>query len=151
MKKFKYRIESYLKYVKHLRDQALHSLKKADAVRQAHYSTYRKLQDRKKQAFVESSQIGNDPKDLHFVRDNNRFIESLKAQLKEVQKKIEEAENIYQEKHKVLVIKQQELRKLEAHREQAKENFKKEYKKRQVKIFDEINSTRYRGKNAKPV
>jgi len=149
MKKFKYRGESYLKFLGHQRENALRELKEAERFRNSLLNQYSRMEDKMKEAYQINSEFGDGGRDIRYINDNNQFIEMLKVQMKNLSMEIQMAEDEYQKKHKTLMDLQLKVKKMELHKELEIEKFKKEYKKKSQKVTDEINSTRKRGKDAK--
>lgn len=104
-----------------------------------------------KGAFQYNSEVGKLGRDIRLVNDNNQFIQKLQASLSELSVEIQQAEDIFQEKHKALLDLQLKVKKMELHKDVELEKFKKEYKKQSQKQTDEINSTRKRGLDAKSI
>lgn len=148
MKKFKYRVESYLKYLIFNREEALRELKKAETYRNNLLDKYSQMEKQMKEAFETNSQLGKGDVDIHMANDNNQFIEMLKIHMKNLSLEIAEAEQEYQNKYKALLELQMKVKKMELHKEMEHEKYMKEYKKKSQKMTDEINNTRQRGKDA---
>ncbi len=148
MKKFKYRAESYLKFVRFKREEALRELKKAQGYRDNLVAKYYKMEEQMKQAFQFNSEIGQKGRDIHRVNDSNQFIQMLKINMQTLSQKIQQAEEQYQDKRQSLLEVQLKVRKMELHKESELEKFKKEYRKKAQKLTDEINGTRKRGRDA---
>lgn len=150
MKKFKYRIEPYLKFIEHQRDQALYLAKEAEYELNSWKSKWKELETKMKKAYNLNSRIGKEISDMRMINDNNTFIESLKDQMKDVSIEIQHAETIYQEKHQKLLQLQKKLKQIELHKEKALEDFKQKYKKHSQKLTDEINSRKLGAKMQNP-
>ncbi len=142
MKKFKYRVESYLKFLQFNREEALKELKMAENYRNNLLNKYSWMENQMSNAFKINSEIGQEGRDVHFINDNNQFIEMLKVHMKNLSYEIDEAEREYQMKYKALLELQMKVKKMELHKEAELEKFKKEYRKKQQKLTDEINNTR---------
>ncbi len=151
MKKFKYRAESFLKYLTFQREESLRQLKKAERFRDRLLEEYSRMENQMKGAFQYNSEVGKLGRDIRLVNDNNQFIQKLQASLSELSVEIQQAEDIFQEKHKALLDLQLKVKKMELHKDVELEKFKKEYKKQSQKQTDEINSTRKRGLDAKSI
>lgn len=142
MKKFKYRTESYLKFVKFERTKALKELKEAEAYKMALEEHYRSLEMEMNEAYKKNSQFGRDIRDLHFINDNNRYILKLKEQMQHVSQEISMAEDEFHRRLEKLQELQLRFRKIELHKENEKAKYLKEKKKLEQKKIDEINSSR---------
>lgn len=148
MKKFKYRAESYLKFLVFKREEALRVLKKAEAFRNRLLEKYSRMEDQMKKAFQFNSQVGKAGHGIHLVNDNNQFIQFLKSNMTDLSLDIQQAEEEFQRKHKSLLELQLKVKKMELHKEAEMLKFKKQYRKQSQKLTDEINATRKRGKDA---
>ncbi len=151
MKKFKYRGESYLKFVKFQREASLRELKKAEIHRNNLLDQYAMMESKMKESYLFNSEVGKDGHNIHRVNDNNQFIQLLKMSLADLSRKIQKAEDQFQEKHQSLLELQLKVRKIQLHKKSELIKFKKEYKKKSQKITDEINATRKRGQDAKSI
>lgn len=151
MKKFKYKVEPYLKYVKHLRDKALKVLRDAEAVVRKTEEDMRKVDNKIKQAYERTSDFGKNISDVKYINDNNLYLTSLKKKMDGLSEDLKVAEGIYKDKYQKLMGLQQKLKSIELHKEKAIKDYKKDYKKHQQKLYDELNSARHGGKNAKPI
>lgn len=151
MKRFKYRAESYLKYVNHQRDGALKVFKDAQAFKMKLVERYSWMESEMKKAYKENEKIGSEHRSVHFVNDNNQFITMLKNQMSHLSQEIsladEEIERAYKELEKLQI----QAKKLELHKEKEEAKFKKERNKKLAKQFDDLNATRKRGRHAKSV
>lgn len=148
MKKFKYRAESYLKFLVFKREEALRVLKKAEVFRDRLVEQYSRMEDQMKKAFQFNSQLGKESHSIHLVNDNNQFIQLLKVNMADLSIEIQHAEDEFYRKHKALLELQLKVKKMELHKEAELVKFKKQYKKQEQKQTDEINATRRRGKDA---
>ena len=151
MKKFKYKIEPYLKYIKHLRDRALQEMKDAESVVRKVEDNMSFLSKKIKKAYDKSSEIGKAIDDIRFINDNNFYLNSLKKKVVGLSEDLKVAEKVYKDKYEKLIQLQKKLKSIETHKEKSLLDYKKEYKKYQQKMNDELNSVRHGGKNAKPV
>ncbi len=145
MKKFKYRIESYLKFVKYNRESALKELKKAERYRDSLVEKYEFMESQMREAYQMNSEIGQSGRNIHFINDNNQFLVKLKVHMENLSHEIAQAEQDYKAKYQALVELQLKVKKMELHKEAELEKFKAEYRKKSQKLTDEINSTRKRG------
>lgn len=148
MKKFKYRIESYLKYTKHLRDKALEESKRAEEIKNNLLQKMAWMENEMKKAYKINSEMGKTINNIHLINDNNQFMGMLKDQMRGLAMELQKAENIYQDKFKKLIELQKKVRKLELHKENEFEKYKTKVKKIVQKRIDDINATRGRRKNA---
>ena len=151
MKKFKYRAESYLKYLVHMRTKALRELKKAEAYRDQLVREYYGMESKVKTAYKINSEVGQEGRDIEFINDNNLYIKMLKIQMENLSTEIESAEAVFQEKHQELLKLQLQVKKIELHKEAEFAKYKKELKKKSQKMTDEINGTRRRVKHAESI
>lgn len=151
MKKFNYKVEPYLKYVKHLRDKALRVLKDAEASVRRVEENMKKTDDKIKTAYQKNSDMGKGVKDIHYIHDNNLYLRSLKKKMEGFAEDLKMAEDVYKDKYQKLMSLQQKLRSIELHKEKAVKDYKDLYRKHQQKVYDEINSARHGRKNAKPI
>ena len=142
MKKFKYKIDSYLKYLKHQREEALREVHKAQAVKLQLEEKYQWMENDMKKAYERNSQFGQGLSDVNLINDNNQFMSMLKLQMQDLSNEIAMAEEVYQEKYKKLLELQMEVKKIELHREKKFQEYKAEYNKKVQKQTDEINSAR---------
>ena len=142
MKKFKYKIDSYLKYLKHQREEALREVHKAQAVKLQLEEKYQWMENDMKKAYERNSQFGQGLSDVNLINDNNQFMSMLKLQMQDLSNEIAMAEEAYQEKYKKLLELQMEVKKIELHREKKFQEYKAEYNKKVQKQTDEINSAR---------
>lgn len=149
MKKFKYRVESYLKFLTHQREEVLKELKIAENYRNNLLNKYSRMEDKMKNAYKENSSVGQGGHDIRYIQDNNQFLKKLKTHMEDLSTEINEAEQEYQMKYQLLMQLQKKVKQIELHKEAELEKFKKEYKKKTQKITDEINSTRQGARNAK--
>lgn len=149
MKKFKYRVESYLKFLGFERERALGKLKKAEAQWMSLKERYHWMENEMKKAYGLNSRFGKDVDSIHLINDNNQFILNLKQHMRDLSEEIAMAEGEYHKKHKELLAAQLKLKKVELHKESEFEKYKKEKAKKEQKKFDEINSARQGSKNAK--
>lgn len=151
MKKFKYRAESYLKFLEHDRENALKLLKEAEIYKIKLEEQYTNMENKVMESYQMNTEIGQEGRDVHFINDNNQFIQMLKVQQKNLSLEIQMAEEELQRHHQALMDIQLKVKKIELHKELEKEKYKKEIKVKSQKITDEINSTRQRGRDAKSV
>lgn len=151
MKKFNYKAESYLKFLKHQREMALKEVHAAKARVDDLKASFSYMENERQQAFAVNSRFGNGVTDLHHVHDNNSYIEMLKIRLESLSQEIARAEELYDRQYQKLLDVQLSVKKIEIHREKLEDEHRVEYKKKSQKITDEINSTRRREKDAKSV
>ena len=151
MKKFKYRVESYLKYVMHLRDKAFEDMKKAEAIKLNLFEKMEWMETEMKKSYKTNSEIGKTISNIHFINDNNSFMSMIKKQMSYLSDEIYKAEEVYQEKFKKLVELQTQVKKLELHKENEFNKYKDKIKKMMQKQDDDINARKVRGKDAKSV
>lgn len=149
MKKFKYRVESFLRFLKFSRESALREVKEAETYHRNLTEKYSFMEQQMREAYDVNSGIGKSAVDIRYVHDNNQFIQMLKIHMKNLSIEIVEAEKEYQAKYQALLDIQMRVEKMEIHKESEYEAYKKDYRKKQQKLTDEINNTRRRGKNAK--
>ena len=69
MKKFKYRAETYLRYVSHLRDQALYTFKEAEHKVLQVKEAIKSIEDAMKNAFKKNSELGTNDVTIQFCND----------------------------------------------------------------------------------
>lgn len=148
MKKFKYKAESYLKFVNHQRDQALRTLKQVESYKNSLIEKYQWMEHEMKKAYKINEQLGKGETNLHYVNDNNQFIQLLKANMQELSTQIQSTEEEYQEKYKALMALQLKAKKLELHKDNENKKHLKQRRKLIQKQTDEINATRKRGTHA---
>ncbi len=151
MKKFKYRMESFLKYLAHERDKAVGEknrveLRKSDLLNQQY-----NIQSQVMGAFSKNASFGKGFQQVTYIHDNNIFIERLKAQLAELDYEIEAADRELQRKHHELIELQKKVRTIELHKEIEQNKYKKERKKNEQKQLDELNNSHRSKLYAKPI
>lgn len=144
MKKFKYKIESYLKFLKHQREAALTEVHKAQSYKTSLEQKYQWMDSEKRKAYEQNSKFGQGLNNIHLVQDNNNFIKILNAQMENLSQEISMAEEKYQEKYRALLQIQVKVKQIEIHREKKEKEYKKEVDKKIQKQLDDINSARTR-------
>lgn len=149
MKKFKYRLQSYLRFLEHKKNEALKDFKISEAKKISLEREQKQMELRMKKAYNLNTELGKSISDVHLVNDNNQFILLLKEQMKELSTEIMFAEEEYQKKYTTLVELKSEAEKIKKHKEDQGEIHKKALKKHQQKMSDELNSRRSRGLYAK--
>ena len=143
MKKFKYRVEPYLKFLGFEREKVLKKLKQAEAHWRSLVEKFHWMESEMKKAYELNSQFGKGISDVNLINDNNQFIQNLKRHMRDLSEEIAIAEQDYHKKYKELLEAQLKLKKIETHKEQEKEKYMKEVRKKQQLMTDEINSARY--------
>jgi flagellar biosynthesis chaperone FliJ len=151
MKRFKYRGESFLKFLEHDKKKALKALKKAESIMYQLIQQFKNTEERIQQAFQQNAQLGKNSTSLQLAQDNNQFIRMLRLKLKDLNAQIIRSEEDYKEKHKALVDLQVQVKKIERHKELEHFKYRKVMKKQIQKQLDEMNATRKRGKYAESV
>jgi len=151
MRKFKYRIESFLKYLNHERDRAVGEKNKAE-LRKANLKNHQiDIQSQVMGAFSKNASFGKGFKQIAYIHDNNIFIERLKAQLSELDYELEVADREIQRKHHDLVELQKRVCTIELHKEIEQNKYKIERKKKEQKQLDELNNSHRSRHHAKSV
>ena len=133
------------------REKALKELRIAETYRDNLIEKYIWMEGEMKKAYEINSGFGKGGKDIRYVNDNNKFIQMLKIHMRQLSEEIAFAESEFKKKHESLMELQLKVKKIELHKESEYEKFKKERKKLEQKMTDEINSTRKRGRDAKSV
>jgi flagellar export protein FliJ len=151
MKKFKYKIEAYLKFLKFQRENQLKEVEKAKQFKMRLENKYLAMESSMKKSYETNSQFGSKITDINLIHDNNNFISMLKQQMQDLSQDIAEAEEQYQDRYKKLLKLQIEVKKIELHKEQKREIHRIETNKKMQKQTDEINSSRKRDRDAKPL
>lgn len=151
MKKFSYKAESYLKFLKHQREMALKDVHTAKTLLDQLQSSYQFMEQERQNAFAVNSRFGQGLQDLNRVNDNNHYIQMLKVRLEDLSQEISRSQDHYQRQYDKLLNIQMQVKKIETHREKLEDDHRIEYKKKSQKVTDEINSTRRREKDAKSV
>ena len=151
MKKFKYKAESYLKFLDFQKEKAMRELKKAEARKQSLIEKFHWMEDEMKKAYKLNESFGQGGTSLHLINDNNQFIQLLKSNMQEVSNQIEVAEEEYQKKYRALMALQTKAKQVELHKENEHKKYLKERRKTLQKQTDEINSTRKRESHAKSI
>lgn len=151
MKKFKFRLEPFLRFVGKQRDDAQKEVQKVLAKKVKLIKQLQWMESEMKKAYTINSMFGQSIKDIHYVNDNNQFIGLLKKQMTDVANKISTVEQEYQHKLKQLIELQLKMKKIELFKEKQQLNHKKEIAKRLQKQTDDQNSTRKRGRDAKSI
>lgn len=143
MKKFKYRLQSYLRFTELKRDLAQKEVGVAK-------SYLNKLQNKKiwmeqemKKGYEKLSQFGKAEINIHQVEDNNSFLILLKSQMQDLTQQIHMAEHAYNDKMNKLINLQIELKKIEKHKENAQEQHRKSVQKDRQKKIDDLNTIRF--------
>ncbi len=142
MKKFKYRLNSYLKFLNMKRDNAQKELSRAEAYKNSLIKKYHWMENEMKKSFENNSQFGKNNMNIHLVEDNNQFIQLLKTQMQDLSGQIALAERAFAEKHKKLIDLQVEVKKIEHNKEMKELEHKTELKKKLQKQMDNINAIR---------
>ncbi len=142
MKKFKYKTESYLKFVKFERSKALKSLNEAESYKMSLIKRYQYLENEMSKAYGTNSNLGKSIKDVNFINDNNMFILKIKETMEDLSQEIMMAEAEFQKRMEKLKEVQLKVRKIELHKELEKEKYDKALKKKVQKQLDDINSSR---------
>ncbi len=143
MKKFKYRLESYLKFMVMKREAAQKELSRAEAYKNNLIKKYHWMENEMKKCFDKNSQFGQSNMELHHVEDNNQFIQLLKKQMQDLSGQIALAERAFNDKFQKLVQLQVEVKKIEHNKEFKELEHKTELKKKLQKQLDNINATRF--------
>lgn len=151
MKKFKYKIEAYLKFLRFQEEAKLKDFKKIEAYRMNLRQKYQWMEDEMKKAWTSNSQLGKGVVNVHFVHDNNKFLELLKAQMKRLSIEISQVQLECEKRYREFLAAQLKVKKVEHHREIKKKEYDKMRKKHEQKQLDEMNSTRQGGYGAKSV
>lgn len=151
MKKFKYRVESYLKYSRHLRDNALKEMQKALGIKNNLISKLEWMENEMKKSYLLNSEVGKSISDIHFINDNNSFMTMLKDQMASLSNEIRKAEEVYEDRYHKLLELQKQVKKLELHKENEFNKYKNKMKKLVQKQLDDINSIKVRRNNAESV
>ena len=81
MKKFKYRVESYLKFLKFQREEALKKVKATEEFRDKLIQRYNWMEGEMKKAYEVNSKVGREGKNIHYINDNNQFLRMLKVHM----------------------------------------------------------------------
>ena len=149
MKKFKYKAEAYLRFLKHQREMALKDVHSAKSLVDELKTSFEFMEKERLNAFRVNSQFGQGLTDLNRVNDNNHYIRMIKVRLEDLSQEIARAEDHYQRQYQKLLDVQMQIKKIESHREKLEEDHRVEYNKKSQKVTDEINSNRRREKNAK--
>lgn len=128
---------------------ALKEMKAAENYKNNLQNKYESMEQQMRESFQSVSEVGQKGRTLHFVNDSIQYIQMLKIHMKNLSIEIEHAEREFQQRYQTLMNIQMKLKKIELHKEVEHDKYKKEYKKKQQKLTDEINSTRQRGQYAK--
>jgi flagellar export protein FliJ len=151
MKKFKYRIETYLKFVKSERDTAVGYFNQALAVRD---EVMKKINDTKEEifrAFSTNAGLGSMTQDIHLIQGNNLYIHRLKSELVNLKNDLEQANEELQRRQQALIELQKKMRTLELHKEIEHKKYLKNKTKIEQKKMDEMNNLRRGNGHAKPI
>jgi len=147
MKRFKYRLESYLKFQRFERDRALGEKKRSEEILQGYLDQEQVLLARIKQAYLDQTYISGNKRDL-LLGDSALFLRRLAIEHENLQQEIHLAARDLERKQDKLIAMQKQVRSIERHRDLEKEKYRKQTLKREQKQVDELNQTRAGGKDA---
>lgn len=148
MKKFKYKIEAYLKFLLFEREKKLKEVKDAESFWVSLRNKFTWMESEMKKAWKTNSEMGRGISDINYIQDNNQFIKMLKSHMQDLSLEIAHAEADYEKKYKSFLELQLKIKKVELHKEGKREEHKKMKKKLEQKQLDEINSSRQGVKDA---
>lgn len=151
MKKFKYRIESFLKYLNHERDKAVGEKNRAELRKSTLKNQQTNIQSQIMGGFSKNASFGKGFQQVAYIHDNNIFIARLKVELTELGHEIEVADRELQRKQQELVELQKRVRTIELHKEIEQNKYKKERKKKEQKQLDELNNSHRSKLHAKSI
>lgn len=142
MKKFKYRLESYLKYLGQQRDFATAEKNRAEAYLSSLILQKQGMQQQVIKSFARNTKTHIQGDEVHMAQDNNLFIQRLKVEIENVSEEIRHAEKEFSEKQTALFELQKRVKSLEKHKDMEKEKHKKFLSKTEQKKLDEMNHLR---------
>ena len=151
MKKYKYKAEAYLKLIQMKLNEVIRKLGEVQARKNELLNQRTWLLTEKRNCFLKIAEFGKSDLSIYKATDTTQFISLIEKQIVDLESHIEEVDQMIEQRRKAVQDIQIEMKRIETH----KENDFNAYKKRQAKALqkkiDNINATRQRRSHAKPI
>jgi|GEM_PF-6437723 len=151
MKKYKYRAESYIDYLTHLRDLARIEVRDAEVVMQELEMRIQESEKQMSESLTRNSQFSTEHDDIQWIQDNNKFLRSLRHNNLILKQELDDAGEVHSQKQMKLMELQRKLKSVEKHKDKKEKDYNSKLKKKEQKNSDDMNAIRMGRSSARSV